>query len=78
MIVALIISLILNFISIGGMLWLNESWYRDEIRLIKDFDKEYSRLNDEWAKFCNKQFDDAANRITAVIKEVNDYESKTK
>ncbi len=59
MIVALVISLILNVLSIGGMLWLNESWYRDTIKMIKDFDKEYTRLNDNWAEFCNKQIKEA-------------------
>lgn len=67
MVVALIISLILNLLSIGAMLWINESWYRDEIKLIKDFDKKYSRLNDEWAEFCKKQVEEAVNETADAI-----------
>lgn len=78
MIVALVISLIFNVLFIGLALYINNSWYHDVIKLIKDFDKEYSRLNDEWAEFCNKQIKDAVNKTTAVMQEVNNNESKTK
>ena len=59
MIVALVISLIFNVLFIGLALYINNSWYRDMIKTIKDFDKEFSQMNNEWAEFCNKQIEEA-------------------
>lgn len=74
MIVALVISLILNVLFMGGMLYINESWYRNVIRIIEESDKEYSRMNNEWAEFCKKQIDDAVNGTKAAMKE--DYKNE--
>ena len=75
MIVALVISLIYNVLLIGLALYINESWYRDVIKIAKDFDKEYSRMNNGWAEYCKKQIHEAVNSTVDAMKEVNDAES---
>ena len=75
MIVALVISLVLNVLLLGFAFYLNNSWYHDVIKLIETSNEEYSKLNNMWCDFCNKQVETAVNSTAAAIEEVYNAES---